>query len=72
MDITITATDVVILLSILLANVWIIKRDKKEEERKWKYYLDGAGKEGITDFVKIKQIYDRNEKKLNKRRGISL
>lgn len=68
MDITIR--EAVILLAILLANVWIIKRNEKREREKWEFYLDGMDKHGITDFHRIKDIYNKNDAIMNKRRGI--
>lgn len=68
MDITIR--EAAILLAILLANVWIIKRDEKREREKWEFYLDGMDKHGITDFHRIKDIYNKNDAIMNKRRGI--
>lgn len=68
MDIAIR--EAVILLAILLANVWIIKRDEKREREKWEFYLDGMDKHGITDFHRIKDIYNKNDAIMNKRRGI--
>lgn len=68
MDITIR--EAAILLAILLANVWIIKRDEKREREKWEFYLNGMDKHGITDFHRIKDIYNKNDAIMNKRRGI--
>jgi len=68
MDISIR--EAVILLAILLANVWIIMRDEKREREKWEFYLDGMDKHGITDFHRIKDIYNKNDAIMNKRRGI--
>ena len=68
MDITIR--EAAILLAILLANVWIIKRDEKREREKWEFYLDGMDKHGITDFHRIKDIYNKKDAIMNKRRGI--
>lgn len=68
MDISIR--EAVILLAILLANVWIIKRNEKREREKWEFYLDGMDKHGITDFHRIKDIYNKNDAIMNKRRGI--
>lgn len=68
MDIAIR--EAVILLAILLVNVWIIKRDEKREREKWEFYLDGMDKHGITDFHRIKDIYNKNDAIMNKRRGI--
>jgi hypothetical protein len=62
--------EAVILLAILLANVWIIKSNEKREREKWEFYLDGMNKHGVTDFHRIKSIYDKNDKILNKRRNI--
>lgn len=62
--------EAVILLAILLANVWIIKRNEKREREKWEFYLDGMDKHGITDFHRIKDIYNKNDAIMNKRRGI--
>ena len=62
--------EAVIPLAILFANVWIIKRYEKREREKWEFYLDGMDKHGITDFHRIKDIYNKNDVIMNKRRGI--
>lgn len=62
--------DVVVLLVILGANVWLFKYEEKKEREKFEFLFNDMKKNGVTDFARIKEIYYKNDRIQNKRRGI--